>query len=433
MSFPPCIRTVLTRTTYLIYHFAFFFIFIEKDMSTEETASETTVPQPFVHTPKPGHYGNLNEMQTAALASMREAIPSEYAAGTDEYEMLRFLRARKFVVEDAVAMFTSYKKWYTEKKIANILDKNPENVELIVKLIPNAHFGYDLEGHPVYIERTGSIDPEVFMSNFSDNQILISHIWGQEHQIRRCKEFCESHDLPIGSIDKFSTIMDLAGLGLQHKDCLKFTKLITENDTKFYPERMAYTFIVNPTMMFKVFWNMAKLWLDPATKAKIIVCNDHSELLKYISADQLPTRYGGTAEVAGLEDPDIPAIRADLKANNPFEAMYKEKEVSAGNKLTFEIPLEAGQSCSWSYKTSHAMVFAANFYNENQTIPEVPSTDSSHSVIVNNKASVNSHDLPQQARFDAEEKGSLVLVWENDSWWGVKNVYYHVEGLVESE
>lgn len=400
-------------------------------MSVEEKSPEspTTASAEFVYTPAPGHYGNLTESESAALDTMRDTLSEEENASTDVYELLRFLRARKFVVDDAIPMFREYKKWYAEKKIANILEKTPENVELIVKLIPNAHFGHDLNGYPIYIERTGCIDPDVFMSAFSDHQILVSHIWGQEHQIQRCNKFCKENNLPIGSIDKFSTIMDLAGLGMQHKGCLKFTKLITENDSKFYPERMGFMFIVNPTMMFKIFWNMVKLWLDPVTKSKIIVCNDLKDLQKYIAIDQIPTRYGGTAEVAGLDDPDIPAIRADLRDNNKFESLYRNSTVASGTKFKLEIPLEAGKSCTWSYRTNHAMIFAANFYNESQPIPETPAAESSQCVIVNNKASVDSHELPQQARFDAEEKGTLVLHWENDSWWGTKDLHYYVDVL----
>ena len=45
--------------------------------------------------------------------------PEEYY---DDYTMLRFLRARKFDIEKAKAMFGAYMEWRRNNNVDNILD-----------------------------------------------------------------------------------------------------------------------------------------------------------------------------------------------------------------------------------------------------------------------------------------------------------------------
>ena len=76
----------------------------------------------------------------------------------DDYDLLRFCRARSFKIKDVTDMYTKHIAWRQANKVDEILDEGnfdfPEQSEL-VKLYPNGYHGVDKEGKPIYIERFG--------------------------------------------------------------------------------------------------------------------------------------------------------------------------------------------------------------------------------------------------------------------------------------
>ena len=152
------------------------------------------------------------------------------------------------------------------------------------------------------------------------------------------------------------------GLGWGHRAALKFSKLITEADSKYYPERMHRTYIVNAPGLFSFFWAIASVWLDPVTKSKVVmVSDDLHELTDNIDADQLPKRYGGTADVALLEDPDVASLYAEFCKDPRPDSEYNKANVKAGDENMVQVPLTAGELHGWTFKSSDAIGFEAYF------------------------------------------------------------------------
>ncbi len=54
-----------------------------------------------------GYWGHLTPQQEAALGALRHAFPVSMTMHTD-HDMLRFLRAREFSVEETIAMYAKY-------------------------------------------------------------------------------------------------------------------------------------------------------------------------------------------------------------------------------------------------------------------------------------------------------------------------------------
>lgn len=295
-------------------------------------------------------------------------------------------------------------------------------VETLVELVPSAFSGFDKEGHPIYIERTGMIDCPTLMAQLTDNQILMAHIWGQENQIRRCREASIARGLPPGAIERFTTIMDLKGLTMGHRAAMKFTELVTKNDEAYYPERMGYVIIVNPPFIFNFFWGIAKLWLDPVTKSKIIVCKDKdfATLHRYVDKDQLPTIYGGTVEVPGLGDPDVDALRAKYLNDDKFKDSYTDVTISAGKKHTVEKAVRAHWGYHYCFRTTEDVKFSIRFFPTGVAL-----TDIENSIVVNNEGKM-SYQWPNLGYYSGELDGTLVFYWENDNWWGDKVIKYTV-------
>jgi len=73
---------------------------------------------------------------------------------------LRFCRARKFDIKLVIEMFSNYMKDRQENKIDTILqDFDFKERSDVVKYYPRGYMGTDKKGRPIYIERSGKIDP----------------------------------------------------------------------------------------------------------------------------------------------------------------------------------------------------------------------------------------------------------------------------------
>ena len=82
----------------------------------------------------------------------------------DEWDLLRFCRARKFKHEDIKKMLLAYAKWRVDADIEDIANTFVfSEHEEVLKYYPHNYHGVCKIGRPVYIERTGFIDcPNLF-------------------------------------------------------------------------------------------------------------------------------------------------------------------------------------------------------------------------------------------------------------------------------
>ena len=74
---------------------------------------------------KSGFVGDTSPQQDACLAEFKEwAVAKEMCSLDiyDDYDMLRFCRARKFVLKDIQDMFTEFMRWRKDEKIDDIID-----------------------------------------------------------------------------------------------------------------------------------------------------------------------------------------------------------------------------------------------------------------------------------------------------------------------
>ena len=77
----------------------------------------------------------------------------------DDYDLLRFCRARKFVIADIQVMFTNFVKWRQDENVDSIIDEFQfDEREAVQEIYPHGYYGVDKLGRPVYIERIGILD-----------------------------------------------------------------------------------------------------------------------------------------------------------------------------------------------------------------------------------------------------------------------------------
>lgn len=123
-----------------------------------------------------------------------------------------------------------------------MLDRLPFNARLIDRVVGNNVAGCDKKGRPIYIEKSGSVHVDAFLACFTDDDILMAHIWQQENSVRRAAESSKQRG---EHVELFTQILDLNGLSMQTQRATKFTKMIVANDNAFYPERLGDLFVIN--------------------------------------------------------------------------------------------------------------------------------------------------------------------------------------------
>ena len=99
----------------------------------------------------------------------------------DDYDILRFCRARKFVMEDVQLMWTNFVNWRKENDVENIIEtfKYDEMAE-VQKVYPHSYHKTDRKNRPIYIERFGMVTP--------------AELWKVTTEERLIKHFIQSYE-----------------------------------------------------------------------------------------------------------------------------------------------------------------------------------------------------------------------------------------------
>ncbi|KAF7541393.1 hypothetical protein G7054_g553 [Neopestalotiopsis clavispora] len=208
--------------------------------------------------------------------------------------VLRFLRARKWDVEAAMAMLLSAVRWRREKQLDKTVILTGESVGLkpdpseddkgfIAQYRSGKSYvrGTDKENRPIYIIKVGLHDPNLQSPEAMETYIL--------HNVESIRLLVKPPQ------DKFCLLFDMTGFGLKNMDfhVVKFLLLIFESK---YPETLGLVLIHNAPFVFWGLWNIIKGWLDPVIAAKINFTRKPADLLKFISEENLQSNYGGRDE-----------------------------------------------------------------------------------------------------------------------------------------
>ena len=240
------------------------------------------------------HIGHLSDGQAAALEKFKALCASKgyYKPADDktppthdDETLLRYLRARKFIPQDAFGQFKDTEDWRKE----NALDKLYETIDIHEydesrKLYPQWTGRRDKRGIPFYVYEIKSVDSKAVSayttSKDSRKQSTNTKVpWKMlklfalyENLCRFVLPMCSAiPDRPNSEtpISQSSNIVDLEGVG--------FTKLwnlrnhmsdASQLATAHYPETLDRIFVVGAPSFFPTIWGWAQRWFDPIT----VVC-----------------------------------------------------------------------------------------------------------------------------------------------------------------
>ncbi|KAG8489193.1 hypothetical protein CXB51_017252 [Gossypium anomalum] len=285
-----------------------------------------------------------------AVQAFREALlaKDQLPSRHDDYHtLLRFLKARNFDLDKTVQMWEDMLNWRKENGVDTILqDFVYDEYEDVQRCYPHGYHGVDKQGHPIYIERLGKIDPTKLMKVTTVDRFLKYHVRGFEkafvEKFPACSIAAKRH------IDSTTTILDVQGLNwmsfgkVAHDLVMRMQKIDGDN----YPETLHQMYIVNAGNGFKLLWNTAKSFLDPRTTAKIHVLGNkfHNKLLESIDPSQLPEFLGGTCSCLN----DGGCLRSDkgpwnnseiMKLVHSGDALYLRKTESSSDNDNLEAKL----------------------------------------------------------------------------------------------
>ncbi|KAF4123073.1 SEC14 [Geosmithia morbida] len=279
-----------------------------------------------------GHLGHLTEHQQKALGEFKSVLKERgyYKAGPppshDETVLIRFLRARRWIVEDAYVQFKETEDW----RAANDIDVLYRTIDLDAyeqsrRLYPQWTGRRDRRGIPLYVFEVRPLDSKTISDyerqgsgkTFSEAKVdgktpsgLLRLFALYENLTGFAMPFCsqlqdrESPDVPI---TMSTNIVDISGVGLKQFWNLKsHMQSASQLATAHYPETLDRIFIIGAPVFFSTVWGWIKRWFDPITVSKIFVLSSSEvkpTLESFIEPRNIPKKYGGELDFSWGELP----------------------------------------------------------------------------------------------------------------------------------
>lgn len=217
-------------------------------------------------------------------------------------KLLRFLRARKFNVDNAFSMIESDILWRSEGNRGNLRNMRAAEVlgcdsREVCKYFPTWIQGYDKQSRPISWRQFGKFEIWSILNHTTMENLIKFHAWETEQSLRMMNQLSVQHQI---NIETFVLIIDAGGwtVSLATSDAFTFIKGMVGTDSDHYPERLGMMMIINAPFMLSWAWKIIQAFLDDVTKAKIKIYSSPSEwqpeLFKFIDRDQAPIMYGGT-------------------------------------------------------------------------------------------------------------------------------------------
>ncbi|KAJ3222959.1 cytosolic factor, phosphatidylinositol/phosphatidylcholine transfer protein [Clydaea vesicula] len=258
-----------------------------------------------------GRLGHLTEDQQQQLTEFKTLLTTLNIYDSEKYDdnlLLRFLRARKFNLEDTKVMFENYHNWRCEFGVDKLISEFefPE-YPVVKKYYPRYYHKCDKLGRPVYYELVGEIDVTQLFKVTTVERMIQNHVLEYEKLVNYRLPACSKK---VGRyLEQSTTILDLKGVSISSfSSVYNIVKQISAISSNYYPEMMGKMYIINSPFLFTTVWALVKPLLDEVTVNKIHILgySFKDKLLESIDAENLPKVYGGNCECEkGCQNSDL--------------------------------------------------------------------------------------------------------------------------------
>ncbi|KAG3102058.1 hypothetical protein PI124_g14563 [Phytophthora idaei] len=217
-----------------------------------------------------------------------------------------FLVAENGEVIKATERYEATLAWRKEVMADSILSMPQPHYDTIKANYTQFLHKHDKLGHPLYIEKVGSINiPQLKKLGVSQDTLFKHYLFAMEFALKyAAHHICSCDACAASETQKMCIILDARGIGMRDMggEVFEFIRRCTGVMQRHYPQRSFKIFIVNVPSWFGMAWKGVKPLLNEATRAKtniLTASESAAALLEVIDADNLPIEYGGTCACVG--------------------------------------------------------------------------------------------------------------------------------------
>ncbi|KAG0286704.1 hypothetical protein BGZ98_004979 [Dissophora globulifera] len=232
--------------------------------------------------------------------------------------VLKFIRARKWVLDDALKMFLNALKWRIVERMDELIElsdvqldaKYPKFIEQMRKGKGYLR-GADPLGRPMSVINTrlhhkADQPPETI------------------HRFTLYTMECGRMVLPVGS-ETVIVIFDLSNFGLDNMDW-GFVRLFVQCFESYYPETLGVCVVHRAPFVFWGLWKLIQPLLDPVVATKFVFTRNNAELHKVIPRERLPIiHYDGLDDWKYEYIPEREGENDHMKDTAKKEELLKER------------------------------------------------------------------------------------------------------------
>ncbi|KAL8995638.1 MAG: hypothetical protein Q9188_006761 [Gyalolechia gomerana] len=292
-----------------------------------------------------GHIGHLTRQEEAALVEFKKSSAeqglyrpetSTQRASHDDGTLVRYLRARKFVPQDALAQFKDTELWRKENNLDALYERiDIHDYQEARSVYPQWTGRRDKRGIPVYLYEVGKLDSKkmiAYSQATSKSKVkgpspsrMLRLFALYENLTRFVMPLCSAvpgRVNPETPVDQSNNIVDISRVGLkQFWNLRSHMQDASQLATAHYPETLDRIFIIGAPSFFPTVWGWIKKWFDPITTSKIFILSQDQvkpTLSAFMDVSSIPKKYGGELDFeCGMMPSMDPEIRKCLDLKNP--------------------------------------------------------------------------------------------------------------------
>jgi len=290
----------------------------------------------------------------------------------------KFLRARQRDVSKAADMFLNNLYFRETYGVDDLIRQTPMPFnDLYESILAHNIHRPDKEGRPIYLQRTGLINPSDFVTRVDEELLVLGHM----HFMERCMIAMEQSSIANHKrVETLITAIDTKGLYLGHSKMVKMFKTTTGCDQWFYPETLGAFYMLNAPSLLPTVYGLIKPLLDPVTQEKIHLLSGRSMnvILDKLGAQHVPKEYGGECECEGGCLPFLNQVCAeDTALVTKYEEGAEEHTIKVTAGKSVDVVIEVTGSAEhpvtqlwWSFKIQKQnIIFSGTFDNGTVTYP----------------------------------------------------------------
>ena len=238
-----------------------------------EPTGDLSAPKGFV---SKADYEPLSEQERYVRRRFKSYLSHSEIPPTEasENDWLNFQRGYEYASEGCVyEAFRSMLLWRQRRNIDSIahdVSIAAPRMDEFDEMCPSCLLGEDTTGHPVALDNYTHVSSRVLLSSFGDEEFVTHMIARKELQ----RTFMKRTNQRLGSqIYRVITVVDVGGIDSGHLrgSFLSRFKMVNACFGSNYPESVWKLVIINAPMLFRLFWNLIKPFLNPVTAAKVSV------------------------------------------------------------------------------------------------------------------------------------------------------------------